>query len=74
MRLVHAPASYMNIASKCKTSIKKMITDYENRLIPDGNLGAFYRYANKKFCFKSAVGPLQDETGSVIVDPEHKAN
>jgi hypothetical protein len=67
-------ASYKKVARKCKTAIKQLTADYENRLISSGNLGAFYRYANKKFSFKSAVGPLHDEDGSLIVDPDHKVN
>jgi hypothetical protein len=43
-------------------------------LVSDENIGAFYRYANKKFCFKSSVGPLQDENGLIISDSECKAN
>ena len=43
-------------------------------MVSGENLGAFYCYANKKFCFKSAVGPLQDVNGSITVDAERKAN
>jgi hypothetical protein len=43
-------------------------------LVSGENRGAFYRYANKKFCFKSAVGPLQEENGSITIDAERKAN
>jgi hypothetical protein len=59
---------------KCKTAIKKITEEYENRLVSGKNLGAFYRYAKRMFCFKSAVGPLQDESRSVTVDAESKAN
>ena len=59
---------------KCKTAIRKFTEEYENRLVFGENLGAFYRYVNKKFCFKSAVGPLQDVNGSITVDAERKAN
>jgi hypothetical protein len=67
-------ASYKKIACKCRTAITKVIAAYENHLVPDQNLGAFYRYANKKFSFKSAVGPLQDENGLVTDDPERKVS
>jgi hypothetical protein len=51
-----------------------VITAYENHLVSDQILGAFFRYANKKFSFKSAVDPLQDENGLVTDDPERKVN
>jgi hypothetical protein len=34
----------------------------------------FHRYAIKIFCFKSAVGHLQDENGAVTADSEHEAH
>jgi Reverse transcriptase (RNA-dependent DNA polymerase) len=44
-------------------------------LISNENIGAFYRYANKKFSScKSAVGPLQDEDATLITDSERTAN
>jgi hypothetical protein len=43
-------------------------------LASNENVGAFYRHASKKFRCKSAVGPLQDEDGTLITDPECKAN
>jgi hypothetical protein len=66
--------SYKNVALKCKTAIEKLTDEYENRLVSGENLGAFHRYADKKFCFKSAVGPLQDESGSITIDAERKAD
>ena len=73
LRTQESLISYKNLAFKCKTAIRKFTEDYENRLVSNENIGAFYRYANKKFCFKSSVGPLQDENGAITSDPECKA-
>jgi hypothetical protein len=45
------------------------ITSYQVKI-----LGAFYCYANKKFSFKSAVGPSQDEYGLVTSDSQNKVS
>jgi hypothetical protein len=67
-------STYKCIAYKCRTAISKFVAEYESQLASNGNVGAFYRYANKKFSCKSAVGPLHDEHGTVIVDSEQKAS
>ena len=66
-------SSFKSIAFKCKSAISTFVAEYESHMAYTGNVGTFYRYANKKFTCKSTVGPLQDEHGLVIVDPEHKA-
>jgi hypothetical protein len=54
-------AKYKSLASKCKYAIHEFVKDYETHLVSNENIGASFRYANKKFSCKSAVGPLQDE-------------
>jgi hypothetical protein len=67
-------AKYKSLASKCKYAIREFVKDYETHLVSNENIGAFFRYANKKFSCKSAVGPLQDEDGALLTDPECKAD
>jgi hypothetical protein len=55
-------------------AIHEFLKDYETHLVSNETIGAFYRYANKKFSCKSADGPQQDEDGSLITDPECEAN
>jgi len=45
----------------------------EERLVDNGNIGAFYRYANNKFSYKSAIGALKDDNGNITNDPSVKA-
>jgi len=45
----------------------------EERIIDSSNTNKFYRYANSKFCCKSAVGPLKDSSGNIITDASCKA-
>jgi hypothetical protein len=66
-------ALYKNIASECKSAIYSFFLSYENNLIANANIGSFYRYANSKFSCKSAVGPLCNSDGSLIIDPADKA-
>jgi hypothetical protein len=67
-------AKYKSLASKCKYAIREFVKDYESHLVSNENIGAFFRYANKKFSCKSAVGPLQNEDGALLTDPECKAD
>jgi hypothetical protein len=73
-RTKELPTSYKKVAFKCKTAIINVTTAYENHLVSGQNLGAFYCCTNKRFSFKSAVGPLQDENGLVTDNLERKVS
>ena len=45
----------------------------EERLVDNGNLGAFYRYANNKFSIKPAIGALRRSNGAITNDSAIKA-
>jgi hypothetical protein len=45
-------ASYKKIATQCKSSIYQFELRREEQLVSNGNIGAFYRFANKKTIFK----------------------
>jgi hypothetical protein len=51
-RIPESLASYRKDASECKSAIYSFTAHYENMLVSIDNIGAFYRYANNKFCTK----------------------
>jgi hypothetical protein len=61
------------IARECKSAIVAFVASSETNLTTNGNLGDFSRYASNKFCCKSTIGPIQDFTGCLTTDSEHKA-
>lgn len=73
LRTPESLASYKKRASECKSAIYAYELNRENQLITNGNTGAFFRYANKNFRAKPAVGPLCTTDGSIITDPTEKA-
>jgi hypothetical protein len=66
-------SSYNRLAAECRTAIRTHLAQQEERLVDNGNLGAFYRYANNKFSFKSAIGALKNSNGSITNDSSTKA-
>ena len=56
---------------------KKLIFDYETskqqQIILKSNLGAFYRYVNRKLHSSSGVGILKSSAGDMIIDGSEKA-
>jgi len=50
------------------------VAKQEERLVDNGNIGAFYRYANNKFSFKSAVGALKNSNATITNDSSIKAS
>jgi hypothetical protein len=64
---------YDTIKKKCDSAIDSFIKEQEERLITDGNLGAFYRYVNGKLTFKSGVSTLKDANGISLSDDMSKA-
>jgi hypothetical protein len=64
--------TYRKAASECKSAIYSFTVQYENNLVNNVNIGAFYRYANK-FCTKSSIGQLLRNDGSFTGDPTGKA-
>ena len=73
LRTPESMTSYKKKASECKSAIYACELHRENQLIVNGNTGAFFRYANKKFRAKPAVGPLRTTDGSITTDPNEKA-
>jgi hypothetical protein len=65
--------SYNALARKCRTLVRNYISERELKLIDNGNIGAFYSYANKKFNSRSSIGPLKDSGDSLVTDSLGKA-
>ena len=66
-------SSYNKLAAECRLAVRSYIAKHEERLIDNGNIGAFYRYANNKFSFKSSIGALNNSNGTITNDSSTKA-
>jgi len=64
---------YNNAAKKCSEEIKKFTIEKENRLCENENLGAFYKYVNKKLNGSNGIAPLKDKSGTLVSDDSSKA-
>ena len=64
---------YKSCAARCRHQVREFTRQRENDVINSGNLGKFFRYANKKLSVKSAVGPLKQANGSITTNPVVKA-
>jgi hypothetical protein len=56
------------------TPFIKNIRQHEESVVESGNLGQFYRLANSKFTFKTAVATLKCADGTLTTDPTTKAS
>ena len=72
-RTTESREQYNKAAAKCRLSTRKFIADSERQLVAKGNIGQFYRYANKKFCSKSSIGPIKTQFDTLVTDPSLKA-
>jgi hypothetical protein len=52
---------YIKITNECKLAIHKFDVEREQKLLSSNNLGAFYRFVNKKLSSNSGVAPLSSE-------------
>ena len=64
---------YDIMKKKCDAAIDLFVKDQEEKLITNGNLGAFYRYVNGKLTFKSGISTLKDVNGVSLSDDTSKA-
>jgi len=56
--------SYNKLAAECHIAIHSHVAKQAERLVDNGHIGAFYRYANNKFNFTSASGALKHSNGT----------
>ena len=64
-RTLELKVKYNNAAKKCSQEIKKFTIEKENRLCDNENLGALYKYVNKKLNGSNGIAPLKDKNGSL---------
>lgn len=66
-------SKYNSTAKRCNAAINELEIQKENRLCEKANLGAFYRYVNKKLNGSNGIAALKDKDGSRISDNHCKA-
>ena len=56
----------------CRTLIFEYEKSKESSVVNQSNLGAFYRFINKRMSCKSGVGPLKSASGSLLTGDRDK--
>jgi len=64
---------YRKCVCKYRNTLRLFHADAETRLISDNNLGAFYRYVNRRCNNRSVIGTIVSN-GIVLTDDKDKAN
>lgn len=67
-------SKYKACSLRCKQALTKFVSQSESNLIENGNLGAFYKYANSKTKTKPRIPPLRDLSNKLVTDNTDKAN
>ena len=65
---------YCNITYQCKHAIHEFDSERERNLINTNNLGAFYKFINKKLNNSSGIAPLHNDAGVLLTSDLDKAN
>ena len=65
---------YRTVANECKLEIRKYDTLKEQNILDAKNLGAFYKFVNRKIGNQSRVAPLKDDKLNLITSDIDKAN
>ena len=77
LKISHSPAlfaKYRTVANECKLEILKYDTLKEQKILDAQNLGAFYKFVNRKIGNQSGVAPLKDDKLNLITSDIDKAN
>ena len=64
---------YADIANKCKIAIYNYDLEKEKKILETNNLGAFFKFANKKLSSPSGISPLMDRSGNLLTTDADKA-
>ena len=64
---------YAEIANKCKIAIFNYDLEKEKKILETNNLGAFFKFANKKLSSPSGISPLMDRSGNLLTTDADKA-
>ena len=65
---------YRHISDACRLEIFKFDSEREEKLLKANNLGAFYKFVNKKLTSKSGIAPLKNKDNTLITEDVDKAN
>ena len=65
---------YKTVANECRLAIIDFDRRREERTLDANNLGAFYRFVNRKLSSPSGVAPLRDAGGNLVVSDSDKAD
>ena len=65
---------YATIVSQCKAAIFKFDLAREEKILNANNLGAFYKFVNRKLKTNNGIAPLTDTSGNIITSDIDKAN
>ena len=65
---------YCNISHQCKNAIYEYDSERERNLLNANNLGAFYKFINKKIHSSSGIAPLCNNAGTLFTNDSEKAN
>ena len=66
--------AYFKVSHECKIEILNFDIGRENKLLEANNLGAFYKFVNKKLSSKTGIAPLLDSSGNLTVSDSERAN
>lgn len=69
-KTVDNKVAYTEQAENCKSLIFDYECSRESELINKSNLGAFYRFINKRLSTKSGVGPLRPAAGCDVIETD----
>jgi hypothetical protein len=67
-------SKYQTIANECRLEIFKYDAMKEQKILDANNLGAFYKFVNKKIGHDSGVAPLKSDNSNLITSDIDKAN
>ena len=67
-------AKYATIVSQCRSAIFKFDLAREEKILSANNLGAFYKFVNRKLKTNNGIAPLTDISGNIITSDIDKAN
>jgi len=73
-RSIRSLAIYKQSCLDLSKQIREHVKCHEANLVASNNLGAFYRYVNKRLKRKSNIGPLKAPTGQLCFNDLQKAS
>ena len=71
---IYLKSEYNRCVRECNVLMLHHEKDRELQVLESNNLGAFYRYVNRRIKNRSDIGPLYDEAGHVVTGSCEKAN